>query len=147
MKLKYQWKNRAEVLIASSTKESVAKEAKKLLKNEKTPDFIKENLNTKDVVNVMIKKEMYEEGSDNFPKNVKFKTGISEVYKDGEFYFVNKVIKTLPAGTKTLDETRGKVINDYQQFLEDNWVSDLKKEFKVTINKDVFEKLKTSMKK
>ena len=146
-KLKYQWKNRAEVLIASSTKESVAKEAKKLLKNEKTPDFIKENLNTKDVVNVMIKKEMYEEGSDNFPKNVKFKTGISEVYKDGEFYFVNKVIKTLPAGTKTLDETRGKVINDYQQFLEDNWVSDLKKEFKVTINKDVFEKLKTSMKK
>jgi peptidyl-prolyl cis-trans isomerase SurA len=146
-KLKYQWKNRAEVLIASSTKESVAKEAKKLLKNEKTPDFIKENLNTKDVVNVMIKQEMYEEGSDNFPKNVKFKTGISEVYKDGEFYFVNKVIKTLPAGTKTLDETRGKVINDYQQFLEDNWVSDLKKEFKVTINKDVFEKLKTSMKK
>ena len=95
----------------------------------------------------MAKQETYEEGIENFPKNVLFKTGVSEVYKDGEFYFVNKVSKIIPATSKTLDEARGRVINDYQQYLEDNWVSNLKKEFKVNVNQEVFEKLKTSMKK
>ncbi|WP_395057293.1 peptidylprolyl isomerase [Flavobacterium sp.] len=146
-KLKYQWKNRVEVLVASSTREDIVKEAKKLLKKDQTADFIKTNLNTKDVVNVMTKQETYEESAENLPKKVVFKKGVSEVYKDGEFYFVNRVSKIIPATNKTLDETRGRVINDYQQYLEDNWVSDLKKEFKVNVNQEVFEKLKASMKK
>ncbi|WP_300566762.1 peptidylprolyl isomerase [Flavobacterium sp.] len=144
---KYQWKNRAEVLIASSTKEDVVNKARKLLKKDKTAEAIKEELNTKEVVNIMTKQEMVEEGTENFPKNVVMKEGVSEVYKDGEFYFVNKVIKVLPAGPKTIDEVRGRVINDYQQYLEDNWVSDLNKEFKVSINQDVFERVKSAMKK
>ncbi|EKT4534868.1 peptidylprolyl isomerase [Flavobacterium psychrophilum] len=146
-KLQYQWKNRAEVLVASSTKEGVAKEARKLLNKDQTDDFIKTTLNTKEVVNVMIKKENYEEGSENFPKKVEFKTGVSEIYKDGEFYFVNKVSKIIPASVKTFDEAHGRVVNDYQQYLEDNWVSNLKKEFKVNINQEVFERMKASMKK
>ncbi|EKT3964789.1 peptidylprolyl isomerase [Flavobacterium psychrophilum] len=146
-KLQYQWKNRAEVLVASSTKEGVAKEARKLLNKDQTDDFIKTTLNTKEVVNVMIKKENYEEGAENFPKKVDFKTGVSEIYKDGEFYFVNKVSKIIPASVKTFDEAHGRVVNDYQQYLEDNWVSNLKKEFKVNINQEVFERMKASMKK
>ncbi|MCL9806109.1 peptidylprolyl isomerase [Flavobacterium amniphilum] len=144
---KYQWKNRVDVIIASSTKSDFAKKTQKMLQSDATIDAIKEKLNTKEVVNIMAKEETFEEGNEHFPKNVAFKTGVSEVYKDGEFYFVNKVVKTIPAGPKALDETRGRVINDYQQFLEDNWVSELKNEFKIAINQDVFERLKTAMKK
>lgn len=144
---KYQWKNRVEILIASSTKEDVAKEARKLLKQDKTAEALKDNLNTKEVVNIMTKQEVVEEGTENFPKNVKLKTGVSDVYKDGDFYFVHKVIKVMPAGPKTIEEARGKAINDYQQYLEDNWVSDLKKEFKVSVNQEVFERVKAAMKK
>lgn len=144
---KYQWKNRVDVLIASSTKEDVVKEARKLLKKDKTVEEIKSNLNVKDAVNIMIKQESFEEGGEYFPKNVTMKTGVSDVYKEGDFYFVNKVLKVSAAGAKTLDEARGKVINDYQQYLEDNWVTDLKKEFKVSVNQDVFERTKTTIKK
>ena len=144
---KYQWKNRADVLTASSSKLAVANEAKMMLKNNVSSEKIKEKLNVKDLVNIMIKQEIYEEGTDNFPKNVTFKIGVSDVYKDQDFYFVNKVVNVLPAGSKTLDEVRGKAINDYQQFLEDNWVSDLKREFKVTINQEVFAKTKANIKK
>jgi peptidyl-prolyl cis-trans isomerase SurA len=143
---KYQWKNRAEVLIASSTKSDIAKSAKKLLKNEISIEALKTALNSKDVINIMTKQETIEEGT-AASKTISFKTGVSDVYKVGEFYFVNKITKILPAGAKKLEETKGKVINDYQQFLEDNWVADLKKEFKVNINQDVFEKLKASIKK
>lgn len=144
---KYQWKTRSQIIVASSTQEDVVKKAKKMLTEGKTVDAIKEVLNTKDIVNIMIKEDTYEEGADNFPKSSLQKPGVTDTYKDKEFYFVNKIINVLPAGPKTLDETKGRAINDYQQFLEDNWVSDLKKEFKVNINQDVFAKLKKAMKK
>lgn len=143
-KSKYQWKNRVEVVTASSAKEDFVKQAQKLLKSDITADALKEKLNTKEVVNIMTKQEIIEEGLD---KNIAFKTGVSKIYKDKDFFYVNKVLKVLPAGQKTLEETKGKVINDYQQYLEDNWVTELKKEFKVNVNTDVFERLKASMKK
>ncbi|WP_136668777.1 peptidylprolyl isomerase [Flavobacterium sp. H122] len=142
-KLKYQWKNRVDVLVVSSTKEEYVKKAEKLLKSDITADALKEKLNTKESVNIMTKQEVVEEGTDN---NIAFKKGLSKVYKDKDYFYVNKVIRVLPAGQKTLEETKGKVINDYQQYLEDNWVSELKKEFKVNVNRDVFERLKASMK-
>ena len=146
-KEKYQWKNRVEVLTASSTKQDMVKQARKLLKSDKSAEAVKETLNTTEVVNVMTKQETLEEGATGFPKNVKMKVGVSDVYKEGDFYFVNKITKIMPAAPKTLDETRGRVINDYQQYLEYNWVSDLKKEFKVNVNQEVFARLKSTMKK
>ena len=143
----YNWKNRLDVTILSSTNTDVIKKAEKLLKQDKTADFIKEKLNLKDgVVNVMSKVGIFEEGNEILPKNLKFETGISEIIKEGGYYFVTKVNKTLPAGSKTLEECKGKVINDYQQYLEENWVKDLKKEFKVDVNQAIFEKVKKQLK-
>ena len=36
--------------------------------------------------------------------------------------------------------------NEYQQYLEQNWVDTLKKEFNVKVNNDVFEKVKKELK-
>ncbi|MES2812110.1 MAG: peptidylprolyl isomerase [Bacteroidota bacterium] len=143
----YQWKKRVKIITASSTNEKFVKEAKKMLKSDAKVDAVKEKLNTKEAVNIMIKESAYEEGATDFPKNLNFKLGLGEVFKDGDHYYVNKTTEVLQAGNKTLDEIKGKVINDYQQYLEENWVSELKKEFKVNVNTEVFGRLKTSMKK
>ena len=143
----YQWKNRLDVTILSSTKLDIIKKAQKYLKNDKSVDFIKEKLNIKDgAVNIMSKVGVFEEGNEALPKNLQFQTGISEILKDGEYYFVTKVNATLPAGPKELDQCRGKAINDYQQYLEENWVKDLKNEFKVEVNQTVFENIKKQLK-
>jgi len=143
----FQWKNRLDVTVLSSTKEEFIKKASKYLKNDKTIDFIKEKLNVKDgAVNIMSKVGVFEEGNDVLPKNLKFETGISDIIKEGEYYFVTKVNATLPAGPKKLEECKGKVINDYQQYLEENWVKDLKNEFKVEVNQTVFESVKKQLK-
>jgi peptidyl-prolyl cis-trans isomerase SurA len=143
----FQWKNRLDVTILSSTKLEVIKKAEKYLKNDKTVDFIKEKLNVKDgAVNIMSKVGVFEEGNEALPKNLLFEPGISNIIKEGEYYFVTKVNATLPAGPKTLDECKGKVINDYQQYLEENWVKDLKNEFKVEVNQTVFESVKKQLK-
>jgi len=143
----YQWKNRLDVTILSSTKLDVIKKAQKYLKNDKSVDFIKEKLNIKDgAVNIMSKVGVFEEGNQALPKSLKFETGISDIIKEGEYYFVTQVNVTLPAGPKALDECKGKAINDYQQYLEENWVKDLKNEFKVEVNQTVFESVKKQLK-
>ena len=118
-----------------------------MLKQGKTPEAIKEKLNVKGVVNVMSNAGTFEEGHDALPKGTKFETGISEITKDGEYYFVTKVNKVMPAGPKTLEEAKGKVINDYQQYLEQHWVSDLKKEFTIKTYPEVFDRVKKDLKK
>lgn len=146
-KANYTWKNRVDVIIASSTDQNAVKDAQKMLKKNSTPDQIKEKLNTKDKVKIMTNVGTFEEGNDALPKNLKFQTGVSDVVKEGEYYFVTKVNKVMPAGIKTLEECKGKCINDYQQYLEQRWVDDLKTEFTVKTNKDVFERVKKALQK
>ena len=145
-KANYQWKNRVDALITSSTKEDIIKKAQKMLKNKATSDVIKEKLNLNKKVEIMENQGIFEEGSEILPKNVKFTVGVSDIEKKGDYFFVTRVNKVLPASEKTLEECKGKAINDYQQYLEENWVSDLKKEFTINVNKAVFEKAKKEIK-
>ena len=146
-KSKHVWKTRATAQIFSSTKQETIKQALELLKTNKTVQEIKDKLNTKDLVSIMATEGVYEEGAVAMPKESKYQVGISEIIKQGDYFYITKTDKILPAGIKTFDECKGKIINDYQQFLEQNWVSDLKKEFTVVINQEVFEKVKKQIKK
>ena len=143
---KYVWGNRVDAVVLSSTNKDFAKQALKLLKKGKTADEIKTELNKNDKVNVMSNSGIFDENSDALPKNINKKEGVSDVISDGEYFYVVKINKNLLAGPKTLDEAKGKVINDYQQYLEEKWVDDLKKEFNVNVNQPVFEKVKSQMK-
>jgi peptidyl-prolyl cis-trans isomerase SurA len=144
-KEEHMWKNRVEATVFSSTKIEEIKKALDLLKKNTEVQAIKEKLNVNNVVNVMSKSGVFEEGNDALPKNTKFEVGLSEIIKEGEYYFVTKVDKVMPKAIKTLDECRGKIVNDYQQYLEQRWVDDLKQEFTVKVNKDVFEKVKKQL--
>ncbi len=143
---KYQWTDRVDAIILSSTNQDIINKANKLLKKNKSADEIRASLNTADVVNVMAKSGVYEHDSDVLPKGLKFKKGISKVIKEGDYYFIAKVNKLLPARAKTLDEAKGRVINDYQQYLEEHWVKSLKSEFDINVNKEVFDEVKRMMK-
>ncbi|HET8809375.1 MAG TPA: peptidylprolyl isomerase [Flavobacteriaceae bacterium] len=44
--------------------------------------------------------------------------------------------------TKNLEDVRGKVVSDYQTYLEDKWMKNLHKKYKVEINHENLEKLK-----
>lgn len=144
---KYLWKKRYDVTILSSTKADIAKKAHKLMKKGNSPDEIKTALNTKDAVNVMATVGVFEEGNEALPKAVPSTKGLSDVINEGNYYYVVLVNEIKPAGPKTFEECRGRVINDYQQYLEENWVSNLKQEFKISLNRDVFENLKKEIKK
>jgi peptidyl-prolyl cis-trans isomerase SurA len=142
---KYQWKKRYDVLILSSTKEDVAKKANKLLKKGKTVEEIKKELNTNDVVNIMTTAGVFEEDNSVLPKQVTYEKGLQKVVYEDNYYYVVQVNDVTGAGPKTLAECKGRVVNDYQQNLEENWVGLLKQEFKVSVNQDVFNGVKKEL--
>ncbi|MHA3786587.1 peptidylprolyl isomerase [Flavobacterium hauense] len=143
---KYQWKERVDAEVYSSTKEDVTTKARKFLKKGKDAAFIKAELNKDGKVDVIEKSGVFEVESDALPKQATWKTGISDVLKEGKYFYVVKTNKVLPAGAKTLEESKGRVINDYQIQLESNWINDLGKEFNVEVNQDVFARVKQQLK-
>ncbi len=145
-KQKYPWNKRYDILVVSSTKQEYIKKAEKLLKKGKSAAEIKEVLNSEKEIEVIEKEGLFEEGSTVLPKNLQDKKGVTSISKEGKYYYVSRIKNILPAGQKTFEECEGKVINDYQQYLEENWVSDLKKEFTIKINQAAFEEVKAEIK-
>ena len=143
---KHLWKTRLDVVIASSTDKDIIKKAQAMLKKGATPQEIKDKLNTKEIVNVMASQSLLEVGATQLPKDTKSEVGVSEITQQGEYYFVTHVLKVIPESEKTFEECKGKIVNDYQQYLEQNWVNELKKEFTIKVNQPNFEKVKSQIK-
>ena len=142
----YQWKKRYNVDILSSTDKKFVEKAQKFLAKGKSLDYIKEQLNKDGKVNVMSKSGLYEEDYDVLSNFQNLSKGVTNIIAKDQYFFVVNVIDTKPAGVKELSECKGKVISDYQQFLENNWVDELKTEFTIKINTEVFSKVKNQLK-
>jgi len=65
---------------------------------------------------------------------IEWTPGIHMVDQNGVSYLV-AVEKILPPGPQTFDEARASVISDYQTFLEDSWISQLKRKFALKVKK------------
>ena len=143
----YQWKKRHNVDILSSTDKTTIEKAQKFLKKGKSIEYIKQQLNKDGKVNVMVKSGLYEEDYDVLAQYPNVGTGVTSVVVKDKYYFVVNVKNTKEAGPKEFLDCKGKVISDYQQYLENNWVDELKKEFQISINNDVFAKVKQQLAK
>jgi peptidyl-prolyl cis-trans isomerase SurA len=141
----YQWKKRFGVDILSSTDQSVIEKAKQLMKKGKSLEVIKEKLNTEGKVNIMLKSGVFEEDDALLSSFKNVTKGVSGIVLKDNYYFILNVTEVKEAGPKLFTECKGKVMNDYQQFLESNWVNELKKEFEVKIQPDVFASIKKQL--
>lgn len=114
----YQWKKRYSADILSSTDLKVIEKAQKFLKKGKSIDYIKEQLNKDGKINIMSKSGMYEEDYDVLPQFNNLSKGVSSIVSKDKYHFVVNITDEKPAGAKELTECKGKVISDYQQYLE-----------------------------
>ena len=65
---------------------------------------------------------------------VDWSPGLKMARQSGIYYLI-EIEKILPPGPKTFTEARASVISDYQTFLEDSWISELKRKFGVKVDK------------
>ncbi|MDP5082320.1 MAG: peptidylprolyl isomerase [Winogradskyella sp.] len=144
-KAKYNWDDRVEVVMASSAEESQMKSILKMMKKGKSEDEISKALNSENKQNVIFTKGIFDTSDSKLPTNFEIKKGVSEVYKHNEAFHVINIKAILPASTKTLDEAKGNVINDYQTEIEINWINALHERFKVEVNQDALNAIKAKI--
>jgi peptidyl-prolyl cis-trans isomerase SurA len=144
-RINYQWKKRVEVDIFSSTNKSTIEKAMQLVKKGISNEAMKEKINKEGKVNIMVKSGIYEEDDAILSSFQKVTRGISDIVFKDNYYFILNVREIKEAGPKLFTECKGKVMSDYQQFLESNWVNDLKKEFVVKVQPEVFYAIKKQL--
>jgi len=139
----YKWKKRADLGIASCTKKEKAEIVKKYMIEGLQNDSIKALVNEGATIHVLFSKGKLEEGSSKLPKTYQFELGVSKIFEEEKNNFtIIKVDSIFEPQLKELKDTRGEVMNDYQNYLEAEWVKELRKTYKIKVNNKNYKELK-----
>ena len=138
----YQWETRLSASIYTCIDLSTAKKVKSLLyklnRGSIENSAILEKINKDSPLNLSIESNNFLSGDNKYVDMIDWKKGISKdiVTDDGSYVIIN-VNEVLPAGNMTLNAVKGKVISDYQKFLDDQWILYLRDKYKYSVNKDL----------
>ena len=139
---KYNWDQRVDASIYKCINLATAKKVKSLLyklnRGNINNSEILDIINKESQLNLQIVSNKFVKGDNDYIDRLIWKTGISKDIKDddGSIVIVN-ITDVLEAGTMTLNEVKGKVISDYQKYLDSNWISYLRSKYKYSINKEL----------
>ena len=138
----YQWDKRLSASIYTCIDLPTAKKVKSLLyklnRGSIENSAILEKINKDSPLNLSIESNNFLSGDNKYVDMIDWKKGISKdiVTDDGSYVIIN-VNEVLPAGNMTLNAVKGKVISDYQKFLDDQWILYLRDKYKYSVNKDL----------
>ncbi len=140
----YMWEPRVEALTvivkdSALTAQARAMTEKKGGKKKFGQDYLNEKLCENDTSGcIVVNYGKFEKGDYPQADSTGWKKGtLGETFlKDGKPAFVY-VIGTSGPEPKKLDEARGIVTADYQKYLEDQWIKQLREKYPVHVNKDV----------
>jgi peptidyl-prolyl cis-trans isomerase SurA len=144
----YRFNTRVRGSIASSGDADIANQIRKMLIEGVDEEQIKAQLNSDSKINVIFTSGTYEMGNSILPKSFKAQKGISDVYNISSSqntntaqYIVVNVEEVLPAGNIALESIRGRVISDYQMYLDQKWMEELRSKYNVKVSKKALKKL------
>ncbi|NRA91322.1 MAG: peptidylprolyl isomerase [Psychroserpens sp.] len=141
----YMWKDRAEGTAISSADQKVIQNVLEALNSGTSVETIEQNMNDGNTQNVITTKGVFQSGDQNVPADLEFKAGISKVYQHNDAFHVFLIDKVMPATQKTLEEAKGKVISDFQNQIELDWMDSLNERYTVEIDKKVLKKVKSEI--
>jgi peptidyl-prolyl cis-trans isomerase SurA len=140
-KTKWLWDERADVKIYTCADVKTAEKVRKMIAKNKTDKEILDALNVKGQISVTVENKLYNKG-DNAMVDASWTPGLSpNKTENGKVVFAH-VLKITPQTPKTLNEAKGLVTADYQQYLDKMWIEDLKKKYAVKIDQDVLKLVK-----
>lgn len=139
----YMWGNRINATMVSSTTPADVEKARDLVESGMDPDQLTSVMVNEKNLDVKVKEKKFAKGENEFVDKINWKKGISPVVYgdngDAAFFIVHNKVGPEP---KTLSEARGLITADYQNYLEKEWIKELRKKYTVKVNEDVLSELK-----
>jgi len=135
----YMWDERVDATVYHIRDKKDVKLVKIIIEQNKNDGDIAQVLDRDSIRSVRIIPDTYEKGDDKYVDQVEWEEGnIQEIDSDIEdrVTFVKIRNIRLPVA-KELNESRGLVTADYQTYLEEQWIVQLKAKYPVVIHQDV----------
>ncbi len=137
---KYQWEKRYRVYLVDAIDKKTAKKATKKLAKGLSRQKVMEDLNIESKLNLNIDSALAEMSQLGEWKDIVVSKGVigkTEIIEVNDRYKQAFILDTQEPRAKELSEARGRVVSDYQSYLEEQWLNDLKSRYTVKVNKDV----------
>jgi peptidyl-prolyl cis-trans isomerase SurA len=143
----FMWEKRLDAEIFYCQKDSIVEPLKALLtkrlkKGKPDKEEILKQFNANSKLNLRIEQGLYQENDEEILKNVKWEKGVYGPLKDGQNQVLVVVNKMLEPTPKTLKEARGLTTAEYQNFLEKEWIAQLRSKYKFTANRELLKQIK-----
>jgi peptidyl-prolyl cis-trans isomerase SurA len=144
---KYLWDTRADLIIIEYTDSTLTKSIEAYL-NSNSSGFNQENINMSvcgksETDCIELKYRKVEKGQINSVDDLEwYPSEYTSAVKIGEKWTIYRISEVLDPVHRELNESRGLVIADYQNYLEDKWVEELADKHNVRINAKLLKKLK-----
>ena len=144
-KNQYKWSTpRYEGYLIFAKNKNIKKEAESIIKknseNNNLASVLKENLNTKDNINVIVEKGFWSKGENPYIDALLYGVSTTKTFVGYPvFFFEGKKIEQ----PRSVNDVRGLVIDDYQAVLYKERIAKLKEKYEIVINKDVLDSIST----
>jgi peptidyl-prolyl cis-trans isomerase SurA len=101
---------------------------------------LEKTFNEKSALTLQVESGFFEKGDNKIVDLTDWEPGIYDLSIEDVEYVVY-VERIIPAANKKLNEVRGQTISDYQNFLEKEWIKELKNKYSVKINDNALSKI------
>ncbi|GAB1405284.1 MAG: peptidylprolyl isomerase [Lentimicrobiaceae bacterium] len=140
----YMWDQRLDATIYTldSIDQGLSTRLRKAIKKGLTDVEILEQFNNDSVTLLTIEQRKYAKGDNALIDSIEWQTGLSpEILDEGRVHMVkvNSILKPEP---KMLNEARGIITADYQNYLEKEWIRELRKKYDFDIKEEVLSSIK-----
>lgn len=138
---KYCWNERADAKVYIANSRQNLAQTKLLLQQNLSDEAILRKINQTNPLNLVINEGLYERGDHLFVDKARWLRNSQSEAAVGNAYALVKIRDIVPPTNKKLDDVRADVLSDYQNYLEQQWLKDLREKYPVVINAPELKKL------
>ncbi len=141
-KTNFMWGERASYDLYIVEDEATGKKVQKMLKKGKSLDEIRNSLNIDSALKVRVESALKEKADVPLSAKIEWKVGVSPAASDGGQLKIVNIKEIRQAQPKEFNEARGLITAAYQNYLESEWIKQLRASHKVNVNKEVLYSIK-----
>ncbi len=121
-----------------STRRVARRVQRQLNRSEENYDLHLQILANNNTGKVVADKNIFEISEKEYLKKIPLEKGISDYISNNDKVIIVHIHEVLQPQPKPLNEIRGMVIADYQNYLENNWINKLREKYNVELDEDVW---------
>ncbi|MBW6490028.1 MAG: peptidylprolyl isomerase [Lentimicrobium sp.] len=140
----YMWDQRVEATIytlGSDNKEIISELRRNILKGISDNELL-EQFNNDSTTILSTDHRKFSKGDNSIIDSVNWEKGISKDIQLNEKVHIINIHQVLEPEPKQLDEARGLITSDYQNYLEKIWIKELRQKYPYTVNREVLSSIR-----